>query len=221
MCGRFTNANEDWGFMLDYFGVPDTGFRYPAQYNIAPSQKVPAIISDGHERRIGLLKWGIIPSWSEKENTTLSTFNARVETLLVKPTFKDLVSRKRCIVPADGLYEWHRHTKKPYRIRLKKREVFAFAGLYDTWMSPKGNKVSSFTVITCAPNFFMASIHDRMPVILRHEDENLWLDRSVRDADTVMSVLRPTDEEMYSYPVPELVGNVRNVGRECISEMNL
>lgn len=217
MCGRFTNANEDWSFMLDYFSVPDTRFRHPPLYNIAPSQKVPAIISDGRKRRVGLLRWGIIPSWAERESTTLATFNARAETLLVKPTFKSLVSRKRCIIPADGFYEWPRNTKKPVRIRLVKREVFAFAGLYDTWTSPKGDKVSTFTVITCAPNFFMASIHDRMPVILQHEDEGLWLDRSVRDTDAVMPLLRPTSEDMYSYRVAELVGNVRNVGPECIS----
>jgi putative SOS response-associated peptidase YedK len=216
LCGRFTNANEDWAFMLDYFGVPDTGFRFPPQYNIAPSQKVPAIISDGRKRRIGLLKWGLVPSWAEKEMASFVTINARVETLLVKPSYRNLVSRKRCIIPADGLFEWHRHTKKPYRIRLKKREVFAFAGLYDTWTSPNGNKLSTFTIITCEPNFFMASVHDRMPVILRHEDEDLWLDRSVRDTEMVMTVLRPTAEDMYSYRVPELVGNVRNTGRDCI-----
>lgn len=206
--------------MLDYFGVSDTGFRFPPQYNIAPTQKVPAIISDGRKRRIGLLKWGLLPSWVGKQMTNFELINARAETLLVRPAYKNLVSRKRCIIPADGLYEWHRNTKKPYRIRLKKREVFAFAGLYDTWTSPKGDKVSSCTIITCAPNFFMASIHDRMPVILRHEDEDMWLDRSVKDTDVVMSVLRPTDEEMYSYRVPELVGNVRNAGRECIEPVN-
>jgi putative SOS response-associated peptidase YedK len=218
MCGRFSMAYEDWSAVLEYFGVIDNGFRYPPRYNIAPTQQVPAIISDGKQRRIGLLKWGLVPYWSETEKTSFSTINARAETLLVAPSFRHLVSRKRCIIPADGFYEWHRHTKKPYRIRLKKREVFGFAGLYDIWRSPDGKrKVSTFTIITCKPNMFMAPLHDRMPVILTREAEDIWLDRSITDTDTLMSVLQPyPDGEMYAYRVPELVGNVRNDGPECI-----
>jgi putative SOS response-associated peptidase YedK len=206
--------------MLDYFGLTDNGFRYPPRYNIAPSQQAPAIISDGKERRIGLLKWGLLPSWSKTEKTSFGTINARAETLLVAPSFRNLVSRKRCIIPADGFYEWHRHTKKPYRIRLKKREVFAFAGLYDTWRSPDGKKkISTFTIITCRPNIFMTTLHDRMPVILTRENEDIWLDRSITDTDVLMSVLQPYSEDMYAYRVPEIVGNVRNDGPECIEKV--
>ncbi len=98
--------------MLDYFGVTGTGFRYPARFNIAPAQQLPAIISDGKQRRIGLLKWGLLPSWSETETTSFNIFNKRAETLLVAPSFRNLVSRKRCLIVADGLYEWHRTDQK-------------------------------------------------------------------------------------------------------------
>ena len=98
-------ADEDWAFMLDYFGLTDNGFRYPPRYNIAPTQNVMAVISDGKERRAGLLRWGLIPEWSETEATSFNTFNARVETLLVAPSFRNLISRKRCVIVADGLYE--------------------------------------------------------------------------------------------------------------------
>ncbi len=220
MCERFTMAYEDWSFMMDYFELTDYGFRYPPRYNIAPTQKVMAVISDGRERRAGLLRWGLIPEWSETETTTFNTFNARSETLLVAPSFRNLVSRKRCVIVADGIYEWHRTTKKPYRIRLKKQDVFGMAGLWSTWRSPDGKKkVHSCTIITCDPNLFMRHLHDRMPVILTKDTMDVWLDRSITDTDTVMSVLQPYEGEMYAYRVPELVGNVRNDGPECIEKV--
>jgi putative SOS response-associated peptidase YedK len=218
MCGRFTLAYEDFEWMYEYFHVEDNGFRYPPRYNIAPGQDVVAIISDGQKRRMGLLKWGLIPSWSQTGKTRFKTFNARAETLLVKPTFKHLVSRKRCLIPADGFFEWHRNTRRPHRIRLKKRDVFAFAGLYDTWRGPNGETVSSCTIITCQPNWFMASIHNRMPVILSREAEDIWLDRGTTAPEIVTSVLRPTEEEMYAYPVNPAVGNVQNDGPDCVEE---
>ncbi|WP_067937053.1 SOS response-associated peptidase [Alicyclobacillus kakegawensis] len=218
MCGRFTQAFEDWSIVLNYFGVVDNGFRYPARYNVAPTQDVAAIVSDGRERRIGLLKWGLIHPWVQSAKSNIRPINARAETLLVNRRFRDLVPKKRCIIPADGFYEWQRNTKRPYRIRLKKRQVFAFAGIYDTWRGPDGQKVSSFAIITCAPNQFMWNIHDRMPVILDEAGVDLWLDRSVTDPELVTSVLRPTDEEMYAYPVNPMVGNVRNDGPKCVEE---
>lgn len=220
MCGRFT-LTEDWTEIIRSFGLVDNGFRYPPHYNIAPSQNVVAIVanSDG-ERRAGLLKWGLIPSSSDSPKTTFSTFNARSETLLKNGTWKRLVPRKRCIIPADGFYEWRKSTKRPLRIQLKSRKLFGLAGLYDTWTSADGTqKVSSCTIITCKPNLFMSSIHDRMPVILPKEDEDLWLDRSVTDTDLVTDMLQPyTNSDMHAYYVPPMVGNVRNDGAECVEE---
>lgn len=137
-------------------------------------------------------------------------------------TFGELVTRKRTVIVADGFYEWHRHTKKPFRIRLKKRELFGFAWLYDTWVSPDGKrKLNTCTIITCKPNLFMGSIHDRMPVILTEDNQDTWLDRSITDTDTLISILQPYPEgEMYAYEVPTLVGNVRNYGPECIEPVS-
>ncbi|WP_338000223.1 SOS response-associated peptidase [Alicyclobacillus sp. ALC3] len=220
MCGRFT-LTEDWTEIIRSFGLVDNGFRYPPHYNIAPSQNVVAIVanSDG-ERRAGLLKWGLIPSSSDSPKTTFSTFNARSETLLKNGTWKRLVPRKRCIIPADGFYEWRKSTKRPLRIQLKSRKLFGLAGLYDTWTSADGTqKVSSCTIITCKPNLFMSSIHDRMPVILPKENEDLWLDRSVTDTDLVTDMLQPyTNSDMHAYYVSPMVGNVRNDGAGCIEE---
>lgn len=209
VCGRFTLAVDDWGQLLQTYGVANFDFYHIARYNIAPTQDVVAILSDGKERRAGLLRWSLIPSWSETEKTSFATFNARSETLLTKPTFKGLVERKRCVILADSFYEWKRTTKKPLRIRLRKQNVFSFAGLYDVWYSPQGQKVGSCTIITCRPNEFMNPIHDRMPVILSREAEDEWLDRTITNPAQVMNHLRPFNGEMYSYPVSDLVGNVK------------
>lgn len=220
MCGRFTQAFEDWSGILEYFGIIDNGFRLPPRYNLAPTQDVAAIISDGRQRRIGRLRWGLVPAWSESDKTTFSTFNARADKLLANGMWKRLVPRKRCIIPADGFFEWRKRDKQPFRILLNSRPVFGFAGLYDTWKSPDGSmKVGSCTIITCEPNLFMASIHNRMPVILREDQHDLWLDPGVNDPHLVTSILESyPNNEMQSYTVAKMVGNVRNDSVECIHE---
>ncbi|WDL97894.1 SOS response-associated peptidase [Alicyclobacillus sp. ALC3] len=222
MCGRFTQAFENWSSILEYFGISDNGFRLPPRYNIAPTQDVAAIISDGQQRRIGRLRWGLIPVWSESDKTTFATFNARADKLLANGMWKRLVPRKRCIIPADGFFEWRKIDKQPFRMVPTGRPAFGFAGLYDTWTSPDGAmKVGSCAIITCQPNLLMISIHDRMPVILREEVHDLWLDRGVMDPHLVTSILQPyPDREMWAYRVAKMVGNVRNDGPECIKEVH-
>ncbi|MDQ0191269.1 SOS response-associated peptidase [Alicyclobacillus cycloheptanicus] len=208
--------------MLVEFGIVSSDFVLRPRYNIAPTQDVAAVVSDGTERRIGSLRWGLVPPWSESAKPKFATFNARAETLLKNATWKRLVPRKRCIIPADGFYEWQSHgdTKRPLRIRLKDRKVFGFAGLYDSWISRDGaQKISSCTIITTEPNEFMSAIHNRMPAILRREDEDLWLDHTVTDTDLITQLLRPYPaEEMYAYPVHPMVGNVNNNLPECVEE---
>ncbi|WP_067923720.1 SOS response-associated peptidase [Alicyclobacillus shizuokensis] len=216
MCGRFTQAFENWGDVLRTFGVVDDGFRVPPRYNIAPSQDVPIIISDGQARRIGQVQWGLIHPWSQSSRSRIRPINTRAETLLANRWFRSLVPKKRCIVPVDSFYEWRRNTKQPLRIQLERRPVFALAGIYDVWHSKDGQKVSSFAIVTCSPNVFMLGIHDRMPVILDEDGVNLWLDRSVTDPEVVTSVLTPTTEPMKAYPVHPKVGNVRNDDPSCI-----
>lgn len=218
MCGRFA-LSEDWSFMLDYFGISASTYEQPQRYNIAPGQDLAAIISDGRQRRIGPLKWGLVPSWARDEKIGFMTINARAETLLEKPAFKRLVERKRCLIPADSFYEWKKsgQAKQPMRILLKSRKIFAFAGLYDTWITPAGNKLNSCTVITTSSNEMMAEIHHRMPVILPQEAETLWLDKTLQSPTEMMALLQPYEaDDMWAYPVSNIVGNVKNESPQCI-----
>jgi putative SOS response-associated peptidase YedK len=150
--------------------------------------------------------------------------HARAETLTEKPAFKASFQRKRCLIPADSFYEWKRvgKAKQPMRILFKNRELFSLAGLYDTWVSPDGTKISTCTLITTTPNELMADIHDRMPVILRKQDERLWLDRTITDTEVLRPLLKPYPaEEMFAYPVGSRVGNVRNDDAELVKEVKL
>jgi putative SOS response-associated peptidase YedK len=147
--------------------------------------------------------------------------NARAETLLEKPAFRSLVARRRCLIPADGFYEWQKNgkAKQPMRIVLKDRQLFSMAALYDIWVKPDGSKLSTCSIITTAPNTLMEPIHNRMPVILRREDEQEWLDRNNQDVHELVSLLKPYDaEQMTAYPVSAIVGNVRNDSEACIQE---
>jgi putative SOS response-associated peptidase YedK len=168
------------------------------------------------------VRWGLVPSWAQDEKIGYKMINARAETLTEKPAFRRLIERKRCLIPADGFYECKQTEKgkQPMRITMKNGEPFGFAGLYDTWAASDGRKVSTCTIITTQPNELVADIHDRMPVILRQEDEDLWLDRERFDPDLLRSLLVPYDDtEMRTYPVPTLVGNPKNDVPECIEEM--
>jgi putative SOS response-associated peptidase YedK len=219
MCGRFTITLTLEELMLHYFiDGPAVPFHVP-RYNVAPGQMIPAIINDGETNRLGELKWGLIPSWAKDEKIGYKMINARAETLAEKPAFRTLIQRKRVLIPADGFYEWKaiNEGKQPMRIVLKKEIIFSFAGLYDTWISPDGKKITSCTIITTRPNKLMQDIHDRMPVILRREDERIWLDREHQGTHQIMSLLEPyPDEEMEAYPVDKMVGNAKNEIPDCI-----
>ncbi|OUQ86263.1 DUF159 family protein [Brevibacillus brevis] len=221
MCGRFTLVTnlELWNARFQIGVIP---FDMQPRYNIAPGQLIPAIISDQGKRRLGQLKWGLVPFWSKDEKVGYKMINAKSETLREKPAFKNLFARKRCIIPADDFYEWKKvgKEKQPMRIMMKTGEPFAFAGLYDTWTSPEGEKLHSCTIITTTPNDVVADIHDRMPVILNEQDEAIWLDREKFDADLLQSLLVPYDhEQMKAYPVPAMVGSPKNDMPECIQEI--
>jgi putative SOS response-associated peptidase YedK len=222
MCGRFTLVTDPEKLM-SRFHLQELPFDLTPRYNIAPGQPIPVILADGGRRRIGQLRWGLVPSWAQDEKIGYKMINARAETLQEKPAFRRLFERKRCIIPADGFYEWMQQGKgkHPMRITMKDGSLFAFAGLYDTWTRPDGEKLSTCTIITTKPNKIVADIHDRMPVILRREDRSLWLDRDHFDADLLQSLLIPYDEaEMRAYPVSAIVGNAKNDVPECIEEIS-
>lgn len=222
MCGRFTlTVTPDQLAMR--FEAAEPEFGYVPRYNIAPGQNITAVIQSEGKNRIGQLKWGLVPHWAQDEKIGYKMINAKSETVAEKPAFKSAFLRKRCLIPADGFYEWQKTAdggKQPMRILLKHQDLFAFAGLYETWTAPDGSKLHTCTVLTTKPNGLVAPIHDRMPVILRREDEAIWLDREKQDAELLHSLLVPyPEDEMYAYPVDKMVGNVRNEVPDCIVSM--
>ncbi|WNQ12421.1 SOS response-associated peptidase [Paenibacillus aurantius] len=218
MCGRFTlivTVEE----LVERFGLEEAPLSYVPRFNAAPGQMVLAIVAKGGKRHGGMLKWGLVPSWAKDEKIGYKMINAKAETLTEKPSFRTAFERRRCIIPADGFYEWRRQDagKQPMRIVRKDRELFALAGLYDTWTAPDGRRVGSCTVVTTEPNELVRDIHDRMPVILRPEGEELWLDRDVTDPSLLQPLLVPYPAEaMSAYPVDPKVGNVKNDTADCV-----
>lgn len=221
MCGRYTFTTEP-DKITERFDLSEILFELQPRFNIAPGQPIPAIIEDQGKRRIGQIRWGLVPSWAKDEKIGYKMINARAETLTEKPAFRNLFARKRCLIPADGFYEWKQTAKgkQPMRIMMKNEEPFAFAGLFDTWTRPDGQKVHTCTIITTQPNEVVKDIHDRMPVILRQEDEGVWLDREKYDADLLQSLLVPYDAtQMRAYPVSAMVGSPKNDVPDCIKEI--
>lgn len=219
MCGRYT-ITVTLEELMEMFDAEDaTGHTLLLpRFNIAPTQMGPAIISHEGRNRLGQLRWGLIPAWAKDEKIGFQTINAKAESVQDKPAFRMSFQKKRCLIPADGYYEWAKDgsTKQPFRIVVRDRPIFAFAGLYDTWVSPDGKKISTYTIITTAANTLTEKLHPRMPVILPKEHQNAWLDSSA-SPDTLARLLVPYDpSRMALYPVPPAVGNVRNEGPELI-----
>jgi putative SOS response-associated peptidase YedK len=160
MCGRYTITVTLEELMLYYQIEWKIPIKYRPKYNVAPGQMVMAAIHDGQQTRLGELRWGLIPEWAKDEKMAYQMLHARAETLTEKPAFKASFQRKRCLIPADSFYEWKRvgKAKQPMRILFKNRELFSLAGLYDTWVSPDGMKISTCTLITTTPNELMADI---------------------------------------------------------------
>jgi putative SOS response-associated peptidase YedK len=224
MCGRFTlTASVDQlidRFDIEYFLEQED---FQPSYNIAPSQSVVAVINNGRHNKMGYLRWGLIPPWAKDMSIGHKMINARSETLLEKPSFRTAYKKKRCLIIADSFYEWKRLDEKrktPMRIKLKSEELFAMAGLWENWQSPEGKSIFSCTVITTTPNKLVEGIHDRMPVILRPEDERTWLDPSIKDTRILEPLMAPLDEKwMDVYEVSSLVNSPKNNSIELIQRI--
>jgi putative SOS response-associated peptidase YedK len=213
MCGRFSLIAVS-EFLSTRFNVTIEQDLIP-RYNISPSQTIPVIFND-KPKVLSSARWGLIPHWAKDEKTSYSMINARSETLLEKPAYKVPFQRMRCLIPADGFYEWKKAgtQKVPYRVVLRDNGLFAFAGIYDRWQHGEKNIVSC-SIITTGPNELMKHIHDRMPVILKREHENAWLSDTPLPELQKMLVPYPA-EEMRAYQISELVNSVRNIGKEII-----
>lgn len=221
MCGRF-NLITDIRSVARRFGLaaPPDAAAWRPRFNIAPTQTVIIVADDG-TRRLERMRWGLIPSWASDPGIGNKLINARSETLTERPSFRTALRRRRCLIPADGFYEWPAvpggRGKQPTRIVLRSREVFAFAGLWESWAAPDGQAIRSCTIITCPPNELMATMHHRMPVILTREAEDTWLDPRIEDPGLLLPLLRPYPaDQMECYPVSRLVNNPANDSPQLI-----
>lgn len=238
MCGRFTlfQPGEAIAQVFQLAEVPTVEPRY----NIAPTQLVPTVLhtpkasdaqsqkqsdtvgNDSVLRQFKLLRWGLIPSWAKDPAMGARLINARAETVGEKPSFRSAFRHRRCLVVADGFYEWQRQERKkqPFYFRLQDGQPFAFAGLWEHWEAPDGEAISSCTILTTEANELLRPIHDRMPVILDAKDYDLWLDPTVQKPDPLQQLLRPYQSEaMTCYAVSTQVNKPANNSPECINSL--
>jgi putative SOS response-associated peptidase YedK len=220
MCGRYTLLADQLE-ILDAFGLEHDINDYHPSYNIAPGQNVLAIIHDGKEKRAGYLRWGLVPSWAKDEKIGYKMINARSETAHEKPSFKRLMSSKRCLIVADSFYEWKKTAdgKQPKRIHLAERKLFAFAGLWDKW-SQNDKNLFTCTVLTREANPFMQDIHDRMPIILPKEKEDEWITPEKYEPTEAREFLFHLEpEEFTAYNVSSHVNAAKNNDETCIAPL--
>jgi putative SOS response-associated peptidase YedK len=220
MCGRFAQKTPPKK-LAQVFGVSEVP-ETEARYNIAPTQSVLGVRLTPDGREMGYLKWGLVPSWAKDPSLGARLINARAETVEEKPSFREAFKLRRCLVPADGFYEWARTggKKQPYFFRLKDERPFAFAGLWERWRGQDGSTIDSCTILTTEANETVGPVHDRMPVILGPEDYDLWLDGDPRQQGLRRELLRPYPaSEMLSHPVSTLINSPRAQGAELVAEM--
>ena len=220
MCGRYTLI-ADLGDLAQRFEFDGSDFSYDPGYNIAPTESV-LTVRNVEGREAAFMKWGLIPFWAKDPKIGARMINARAETVAEKPAFRNALKRRRCLILADGYYEWQKTPvgKRPYRIIMKSGEPFAMAGLWETWKDHQGKVVPSCTIITTSANDFLSPIHDRMPVILPRESEDLWLDPDTDDAAVLTGMLIPySDEALIAYEISAMVNYARNDGPEVIARV--
>jgi putative SOS response-associated peptidase YedK len=210
MCGRFSFSPLA-KIIEERFDVKVDNTRYRPRYNCAPSQDL-AVISNLFPGELSYFRWGLIPFWAKEKSIGNKLINAKAETISEKPSFKNSLKKKRCLVLSDGFYEWKMTGKKekvPYRITMRDNGLFAMAGIWDSWKEADGSMIHSFAIITTTPNRLMEDIHTRMPVILEQKDERSWLTNE--DPIFLQSLLKPyPEDEMSTYPVSKLINSPAN-----------
>ena len=219
MCGRYyiLTLSTD---LADHFSVPDVPSFEP-NYNVAPTTQMPIVVQKGDDRRCGLARWGLIPSWAKDAKIGSKMINARSETAATKPAFRSAWKRRRCIVPLSGFYEWRTEDggKQPYSIHPSDRSIMGFGGLWERWRPPKegADDIISFSILTCEAEGKIADIHHRMPVLIRPENTTQWL---TEDPDELPQSLQSlADLRLDVYPVSRSVNSVRNNGPELLNRI--
>ncbi len=219
MCGRFTITNPQ--AIKSEFNLCEE-IDFPPRYNIAPSQSIPIVkLAEQGHYSLAIVRWGLIPFWAEDPKISYKMINARAETLAEKPSFREAYKKRRCLIPADGFYEW-RHdgkSKQPNYIRMKDQSLFTFAGLWESWKAPEGNIVESATIVTMYSNPVIADILDRMPLIVNPELRGSWLDLTsdpIHDRD----FFKANHPNIELYPVGMVVNSTKNDMPECIRKID-
>jgi putative SOS response-associated peptidase YedK len=225
MCGRYRLSRRKQ-IIEEHFDSVSGEEEWSPCYNIAPTQSVPIIRQHPKEprRELSLVRWGLIPWWAKNASGAARMINARSETAATLPAFRDAFKSRRCIVPADGFYEWQKigKTKQPYCFEVNDDELFAFAGLWEQWKDPAGKSVETCSILTTTPNTVTSPVHDRMPVILNQDEYDLWLDPGFADAAAMSEVLKPYNARlMRSYPVSARVNHVANDDARCAAPVDL
>jgi putative SOS response-associated peptidase YedK len=221
MCGRYRLARKK-EILAEIFEVAND-VEWAPRYNVAPGQDVPVIRQHATQptRSCSLMRWGLVPFWSKDPKAGFKMINARAETIVEKPAFREPLQSRRCLIPADGFYEWAREgkAKSPYCFTLMDDSVFAFAGIWDRWKNPLGETIQTCSIITTSANPLVSGIHDRMPVILEPENYDVWLDPGFNKIEFLLDFLRPyRAESMRTWRVSSRVNSVKNDDPACVEE---
>lgn len=219
MCGRYRLSRRKQ-IVAEYFDSLPGEEDWSPHYNIAPTQSVPVIRQNPREpvRELSLVRWGLIPSWAKDSSVAATMINARSETASVKPAFRDSLKSRRCLIPADGFYEWQKtgKAKQPYCFEVNDGKLFAFAGIWDRWKDSNSNTLETCSILTTTPNAMTTTVHDRMPAILDPDSYDVWLDPGMRDVGTASELLKPYDaRQMRCYPVSTWINYVTNDDAAC------
>ncbi|MBI2862320.1 MAG: SOS response-associated peptidase [Chloroflexi bacterium] len=222
MCGRYALYSSS-AEIEEAFNVKRVTFNFAPGYNIAPSQELAVVVQREGQNVLQQMRWGLVPPWAKDMSIGSKLINARSETLIAKPMFKRPFKSQRCMVVANGFFEWQQtgRAKIPMFIRLRSRSLFGFAGLYDFWTSPQAQTITSCTIITTYASEFIRPIHNRMPVILHKEQESAWLDLRTCSVEELIAMLGPYPaEEMEAYEVSSLVNSPKSNLAECIEPLS-
>jgi putative SOS response-associated peptidase YedK len=221
MCGRYRLVRKK-EILAEVFDA-GTDVDWAPRYNVAPSQDVPVVCQDATEptRSLWLMRWGLIPFWAKDPTVGFKMINARAETIAEKPAFREPLQSRRCLIPADGFYEWAKEGKMkvPYCFTLADDSTFAFAGIWDRWKNPQGETLRTCSIITASANSLVSEVHDRMPVILEPSSYDLWLDAGFKKVEPLVELLQPyRADSMRSWRVSSRVNSVENNDAACIQE---
>jgi putative SOS response-associated peptidase YedK len=219
MCGRFT-FNLPPELLVEIFGLAEIPTVPAPRYNTAPTQQILAVRQDAvYSNRLDQLRWGFIPSWTREPQHSPLLNNARSETVAEKPSFRSAIKYRRCLIPSSGFYEWLREgtSKTPYYIHLRDKSPMVYAGIWESWKSPEGEVVESCSMLTTEANSLIATIHERMPVILHPSEYPFWLDRDMTDPQKLIQLYKPYPADLIEmHQVSPLVNDARNNGPDLI-----